>query len=97
MKSEKQRGSHEGGGCAQGVGRAFASWAPRSSADLVPSPIYSLIPQNQQGEPRKHFFTAATFCTCEIPSWGLFRRPAGGDSMTEGFYINPTALVMKRE
>ena len=22
--------------------------------------------------------TAATFCTREIPSWGLFRRSAGG-------------------
>ena len=30
------------------------------------------------GEPRNHFSTAATFWTREIPSWGLFRRSAGG-------------------
>ena len=37
-KSETQRGSHEGGGCAP------ASWAPHGSPDLVPSHIYTLIP-----------------------------------------------------
>ena len=78
MKSEKQRGGHEGGGCAQGVGCAPTSWAPRGSPDLVPSPIYTLIPQKHQGDPPNHFFAAATFCTREIPSRGLFRRPAGG-------------------
>ena len=54
------------------------SWAPLGSHDLILSPIYTLIPQNHQGHPRKHFSTAATFYTREIPSRGLFRRPAGG-------------------
>ena len=45
---------------------------------LILSPIYILIPQNHQGEPRKHFSTTATFCTHEIPSRGLFRHPVGG-------------------
>ena len=32
---------------------------------------------HKAGDPPNHFSTAATFCTREIPSWGLFRRPAG--------------------
>ena len=32
---------------------------------------------NQQNHPRKPNSAAATFCTREIPSWGLFRRPVG--------------------
>ena len=54
------------------------SWAPRSSTDLLLSPIYTLIPWNHRGEPRNTFSIAATFCTYEIPSWGLFRCSAGG-------------------
>ena len=54
------------------------SWAPRSSIDLLISPIYTIIPWNLRGEPQNTFSTAATFCTCEIPSWGLFRCSAGG-------------------
>ena len=53
-------------------------WAPRSSPDLVPSPIYTLIPWKHLGEPWNHFSTTATVCTHEIPSRGLFRHPAGG-------------------
>ena len=48
------------------------SWAPRSSSDLLLPPIYTHIPRNQPGAPRNPISTAATFCTCEIPSWGLF-------------------------
>ena len=73
------------------------SWAPRSSTDLLPSPIYTLIPWKHPGEPRNHFSTAATFCTREIPSWGLFRQSAEGDSITEGFYINTIASPMMCE
>ena len=54
------------------------SWAPRSSTDLFLSPIYTLIPWNHRGEPRNTSSNAATFCTREVPSWGLFRRSAGG-------------------
>ena len=54
------------------------SWAPRSSTDLLLSPIYTLIPWNHWREKRNTFTTAATFCTHEIPSWGLFRRSARG-------------------
>src|SRR5215216_1959092 len=53
-------------------------WAPRDSTDLFLPPIYSHIFQNQSGEPRKHFSTTAIFCTREIRSRDLFRRPAGG-------------------
>ena len=53
-------------------------WAPRDSTDLLILPIYSHISQKQRGEPQKHFSIAASFCTHEIPSMGLFGRPAGG-------------------
>ena len=39
--------------------------------------IYSYTLKTSR-EPRNHFSTAATFCTRGIPSWGLFRRSAGG-------------------
>ena len=48
--SRKQRGSHESGGRAQGVGAPPPSWAPWSSTDLLLSPIYILLyPENTQG------------------------------------------------
>ena len=54
------------------------SWAPRGSTDLLLPHIYVHIPRKHPGAPRNPISTAATFCTREIPSWGLFRRSAGG-------------------
>ena len=54
------------------------SWAPRGSTDLLLPPIYTYVPRNHWGAPRKPNSTTATFCTREIPSWGLFRCSAGG-------------------
>ena len=73
--SRKQRGRRARPG---GVGAPPPSWAPRGSTDLLLSPIYILIPWNLRGEPWNTFTTTATFFTREIPSWGLFRRSAGG-------------------
>jgi len=53
-------------------------WDPRDSSDLDLCPMNSDIFQNHQTHPRKHFSTATTFCSREIPSWGIFRHPAGG-------------------
>ena len=53
-------------------------WAPRGSTDLLLPPIYTYVPPNHRRAPRKPNSPAATFCTREIPSWGLFQRPAGG-------------------
>ena len=58
--------------------RPTPSWAPRGSTDLLLPPIYTCVPPNHRGAPRKPNSTAATFCTREIASWGLFRRSAGG-------------------
>ena len=70
-------------------------WAPRCSTDLLLPPIYIHIPRKHPGAPRNPISTAATFCTQEIPSWGLFRSSAGGALITEGLYINSMAsLVM---
>ena len=54
------------------------SWAPWSSTDVLLSPIYTYVPPNDQIQSQKPNSTAATFCTCEIPSWGLFWISAGG-------------------
>ena len=53
-------------------------WAPCCSTNVLLPPIYTYVPPNQHKHPRKPNSTAATFYTREIPSWGLFRRPAGG-------------------
>ena len=62
----------------QGAGVPPPSWAPRSSTDLLLPPIYTYVPPNHQTRSQNPISTAATFCTREIPSWGLFRRSAGG-------------------
>ena len=54
------------------------SWAPRGSTDLLLPPIYIHIPRKHPGAPRNPISTATTFCTQEIPSWGLFWSSAGG-------------------
>ena len=54
------------------------SWAPRSSTDILLPPIYTHIPWKHQIRSQNPISTAATFCTREIPSWGLFRCSAGG-------------------
>ena len=54
------------------------SWGPRCSTDVLLPPIYTYVPPNHQSRSQKPISTAATFCTREIPSWGLFRRSAGG-------------------
>ena len=65
-------------GAPRGIGRPPTLWAPRRPPDLDLPPIYSHILPNHQRHPRKHFSTAATLCTRDIPSRGLFRYPAGG-------------------
>ena len=54
------------------------SWAPRSSTDLLLPPIYTYVPRKHPGAPRNPISTAATFCTREILSWGLFWCSLGG-------------------
>ena len=48
------------------------SWAPRGSTDLLLPPIYTYVHPNYQIRSQKPNSTATTFCTREIPSWGLF-------------------------
>ena len=54
------------------------SWAPRCSTDVLLPPIYTYVPPNDQIRSQNPNSTAATSCTHEIPSWGLFRSSAGG-------------------
>ena len=54
------------------------SWAPRGSTDLLLPRIYTYVPPNHRGAPRKPNSTAATFCTREIPSRGIFWSSARG-------------------
>ena len=76
--SRNKRGGQEAGRRACPPWRAPPSWAPRSSTDLLLPPIYTYVPWKHRGAPRKLNSTATTFYTREIPSWGLFRRSAGG-------------------
>ena len=45
---------------------------------LLLSPIYTHIPWKHPGAPWNPISTTVTFCTREIPSWGLYRCSAGG-------------------
>ena len=70
---------------ARGRGRALHPWArpppsraPRCSTYVLLPPVYTYVPPNYQIRSQKPNSTAATFCTREIPSWGLFRSFAGG-------------------
>ena len=85
QKTTRRLGDEFGGATRRPQGRRACLggsppplWAPRDSTDLFLLPIYSHISPNQQRHPRKHFSTATTFCTREIPSRDLFRHPAGG-------------------
>ena len=66
------------GGAPTPQARPPPSWGPRCSTDVLLPPIYTYVPPNYQIQSQKLISTAATFCTREIPSRGLFRRPAGG-------------------
>ena len=74
----KKQGSHEAGGTPTPWARPPPSWAPRGSTDLLLPPIYTYVPLKHLGAPRNPISTTATFCTRQIPSWGLFRRSVGG-------------------
>ena len=76
--SRHQPGRHEVGGAPTPLGALSTLMGPtllhrRTSSSY----IYLHTPKLPDTEP-KTYSTAATFCTREIPSWGLFRRPAGG-------------------
>ena len=73
-----QRWGHEVGGAPTPWARPPPSWGPRCSTDILLAPIYTYVPPNYQIRSQKPNSTAATFCTHEIPSWGLFRSSAGG-------------------
>ena len=72
------RGAHEVGGRLPPQARPPPSWAPCCSTDVLLPPIYTYVPPNDQIRSQKPNSTAATFCTSEIPSSGLFRSSAGG-------------------
>ena len=70
--SRNEQGGHEAGGAPTPLGAPSTlvgpSWLHRPTSS---SYMYLRTP-NQRGAPRKPNSTAATFCTSEIPSWGLF-------------------------
>ena len=70
--SSNQRGGHEAGGSPSTL------MGPRGSTDLLLPPIYTYVPWKHHIWSKNPISTAATFCTREIPSWGLLRRSSGG-------------------
>ena len=77
-RQERNKEATRQEGAPGGVGAPPPSWAPRGSPDRLLSPIYTHIPRKHPRAPRNPISTAVTFCTREITSWGLSRRPAGG-------------------
>ena len=69
---------------ARGRGSAYPPGAPSTLVGpsllhrRTSSAIYTHIPWKHQRRSQNPISTAATFCTREIPSWGLFRRSARG-------------------
>ena len=76
--SRHQPGRHEVGGALTPLGAPCTLMGPTLLHRRTSSFYIYLVPPNQQKHPRKPNSTAATFCTREIPSWGLFRSSAGG-------------------
>ena len=71
--SRHQPGRHEVGGRAYPPGRALHPRGPPVAHRRTPSSyIYTYVPPNYQIRSQKPNSIAATFCTREIPSWGLF-------------------------
>ena len=77
VKTQKRRPRGRGARPPPRV-RPPPSWAPCCSTDVLLPPIYKYVPPNDQIRSQKPNSTAATFCTHEIPSWGLFQSSAGG-------------------
>ena len=75
---EDREGGHEPPGRAPGAAHPGASWAHLYSIWPNSTSINSLKSGNQQRSPRNTFSAAASFCSREIPSGGLFRYSAGG-------------------
>ena len=78
VKKQKRRPRGRGAPTPPPRARPPPSWAPCCSTDVPLPPIYTYVPPNDQIRSQKPNSTAATFCTHEIPSWGLFRSSAGG-------------------
>ena len=66
-------------GCLPPWARPPPSWAPRGSTDLLLLPIYTYVPPNHRGAPRKPNSTTTTFCIREIPSWSRCRHSTGAN------------------
>ena len=77
-RQEINQESTRQGGAPTPWARPPPSWGPCCSTEVLLPPIYTYVPPNYQIRSQKPNFTAATFYTREIPSWGLFRSSAGG-------------------
>mgnify|MGYP005815415301 CR=1 FL=1 len=86
-----------GRGCAYPLGAPSTlvgpSWLHRPTSSSYICPHTPKISRST----RNPISTAATFCTQEIPSWGLFGAQLEGALITEGLYINSVAPPMMCE
>ena len=98
MKSGTQRGGHEAGERAQGVGRApylvAPSWVSWPSSFAY---IYSYTPKNIRGSHETTFPPPQPSVPVISHLGAFFGAPPEGASITEGFYINTIASLMMCE
>ena len=77
-RQERSKEATRQGGTPAPLGAPCTLVGPRCSTDVLLPPIYTHILGKHQRRSRNPISTAATFCTREIPSWGLLRSSAGG-------------------
>ena len=85
-------------GAPRGVGPPPPSWAPRSSTDVLLSPIYILLYPRSIRESHETTFPLLQPSVPVRSHLGAFSGDLPeGESIMEGFYINTIASPMKRE
>ena len=77
-KAINEESTRQGGVPTPLPARPPPSWGPCCSTDVLLPPIYTYVPPNHQIWSQNPISTAATFCTREIPSWGLYRSSTEG-------------------
>ena len=83
------------GGAPRGVGAPPPSWAPRGSTDLLLRLYILIYPENIQEHHENLFPPPQPSVPKRSHLGAFFGAPPEGELITEGFYINTIASLMK--